>query len=115
VRRGDVVYVELPYPAERGSREQAGRRPAIAVLSATSPVRNPMVMVVPITSQLSALRFPHVIQVQPSKENGLTETSILLVFQLRALDKNRLRNVMGHLEDEHITKLDIELRRLLGL
>ena len=113
--RGDVVFADLPYAADRASREQAGRRPAIAVLSDVSPATNPMVMVVPTTSKLDAARFPYTLEVLPSTINGLTERSILLVFQLRALDRNRIRNTVGRLEDHYLAQLDQILRNLLNL
>jgi mRNA interferase MazF len=74
-----------------------------------------MVMVVPVTSKLAALRFPHTIQVNPSSANGLTEPSVLLVLQLRALDRSRLDRAIGHLEESYLRQLDEEIRQMLGL
>lgn len=72
-------------------------------------------MIVPMTSNLSALRFPHTFQVDPSSQNGLVKPSVLLVFQLRAIDKRRLGNKIGHLEHDYMLQLQTEMRRLLGL
>lgn len=111
--RGDVLRVELPSPD--GSREQAGRRPAIAVQADVKGVSTPTAMVVPLTSNLEALRFPYTIRVEPSATNGLTQQSVLLVFQLRAIDRNRITGTIGTLEKECLVQLDVEMRRLLAL
>ena len=109
--RGDVIFVDLP-PASQ--HEQAGTRPAVAVQAASDP-RNPMLMIVPFTSKLTALQFPHTIRVEPSKINGLSVPSVLLVFQLRAISKARIVSTMGRLEDQYMDKLDLAMRSLLGL
>ena len=72
-------------------------------------------MVVPVTGELSALRFPSTIRVEPSKANSLTMPSVLLVFQLRAIDRARIIDTIGQLEPEYVEKLDAEMRRLLNL
>jgi mRNA interferase MazF len=74
-----------------------------------------MAIVVPLSSQLDALRFPHTFEVKPSKLNGLTFPSVALVFQLRAIDRLRLLGVRGNLEDHYLERLDQELRLMLGL
>jgi mRNA interferase MazF len=109
--RGDVVYVDLP-PASQ--HEQAGTRPAVAV-QATSDPRNPMLIIVPFTSKLSALQFPHTIRIEPSKTNGLSVPSVLLVFQLRAISKGRIVSTIGRLEDDYMGKLERQMRLMLGL
>jgi len=53
--------------------------------------------------------------VEPTKENGLTARSVLLIFQLRAIDKQRVTKKIGHLEDNLIKKVNQEMKDLLGL
>ena len=113
--RGDVLRIEFPYPPSDAGHEQAGRRPAIAVQTDVTSASLPTLMVVPLTGRLGALRFPHTIQVEPSKENGLTQTSVLLVFQLRAIDQKRILERIGHLEQNYLDQLDAEMRRMLDL
>jgi mRNA interferase MazF len=72
-------------------------------------------MIVPFTSNIKAQRFPHTILVEPTEENGLTMQSVLLVFQLRAIDRQRITKTIGHLEDELIEKVNQEMKGLLGL
>jgi len=112
--RGDVVMVEFPEPAGKSGREQLGRRPAIAVQTDDAPGL-PTLMVIPLTSQLSALRFPFTLRIEPSNQNGLTMPSALLVFQLRAIDRLRVSRTIGRLESRYLDGLDDLLRRLLRL
>ena len=72
-------------------------------------------MIVPVTGELSALRFPYTIRVEPSEANGLIMPSVLLVFQLRAIDRARIIDTIGRIEPEYVEKLDAEMRRLLNL
>ncbi len=72
-------------------------------------------MIVPFTSNLKAQRFPHTILIQPSKQNGLTAPSVLLDFQLRAIDKQRVLKKISQLEDELMGKVNQEMKDLLGL
>ena len=109
--RGDVVYVDLPAASQH---EQAGTRPAV-VVQATTDIRNPMLMIIPFTSKLNALQFPHTIRIEPSKANGLSVPSVLLPFQLRAISKARVLNTVGRLEADSMDQLDRQMRLLLGL
>lgn len=67
--RGDVLCVDLPFPRRGVGHEQAGLRPAIAVQADVPSVNLPTLMIVPLTGQLNALRFPYTIRVEPSKVN----------------------------------------------
>jgi mRNA interferase MazF len=84
--RGDVLLVGLP---ETDRREEKGNRPAIAIQ--TDVANSPMLMVVPITSSLGALRFPFTVKIEPSNLNGLTLSSVAMIFQMRAIDRKRSR------------------------
>ena len=113
--RGDVLSVELPPPPAGGGHEQAGRRPAIAVQADIVGIRLPTLMVVPLTSQMRATQFAFTIQVEPSRMNGLSRPSILLVFQLRVLDQGRIIGKLGQLERHYMDQMDTMLRQMLGL
>jgi len=113
--RGDIVLVNLPQTADGAGHEQAGTRPALIVHDDATSSTLSVVMIVPFTSNLKAQRFPHTILIQPSKENGLSIPSVLLIFQLRAIDKQRVTKTIGHLEDELMGKVNQEIRDLLGL
>lgn len=72
-----------------------------------------MLMVAPVTSNLGALRFAFSARVEPSSENGLTVTSVVMVFQMRAIDKARIVRRVGRLSQEDITRIDAEIWRML--
>jgi len=115
MKRGDIVLVNLPQPADVAGHEQVGSRPALVVQSDANRASLSVVMIVPFTSNLKSQRFQHTILVEPSKENGLSVTSVLLVFQLRAIDKQRVTQKIGRLEDKLMEKVNLEMKKLLGL
>jgi mRNA interferase MazF len=106
--RGDVLLVSLP-PSDR--REQSGRRPAVAVQ--TDQAGEPMLMVAPVTSNLAALRFAFSVRVEPSTENGLTTPTVVMVFQMRAIDKARIVHKIGRMSKEDMARIDAEIWRML--
>ena len=106
--RGDVLIIELP-PSEL--REQSGRRPVVAVQ--TDVMGEPMLMVAPITSNLAALRFAFSVRVEPSLENGLTVPSVVMVFQMRAVDKQRIIRKVDQIGQPDMTRIDAEIWRML--
>jgi mRNA interferase MazF len=106
--RGDVLLVVLP---ASNRREEQGTRPAIAVQ--TDAVVSPMLMLVPITSSLGALRFPFAVKIEPSTSNGLNLVSVAMVFQLRAIDRKRFVRKIGELESECLAQIDTEIWRML--
>ena len=113
--RGDIVIVTLPAVARGSGHEQIGRRPALVVHDDATSRALSVTMIVPFTTQNSASRYPHTIPVDPSPQNGLRSPSILLVFQLRAIDRRRVGHTVGQLESRLMTQVDEEMRRLLGL
>jgi mRNA interferase MazF len=107
---GDIYSVEIP--ASNG-REQAGTRPAIVVQ--TSKAHLPTVLIVPLTSKLAALDFTGTFRIIPDDDNNLNTDSVALVFQLRAIDRKRLKGKIGHLTDDYVKKLQTRLKFLLQL
>lgn len=106
--RGDVVLVKLPVS---DGREQSGTRPAVAVQMDVAG--EPMLVVAPVTSNLNAVRFRFTVRVEPSLENGLTQTSIVLIFQLRAIDKARIVKKLGILSVDDLVRVDEQIALLL--
>jgi mRNA-degrading endonuclease toxin of MazEF toxin-antitoxin module len=60
----------------------------------------PTVLVVPVTSQQDALRFPGTVLIESTKENGLRQDSVALVFQLTAIDIRHVTNRLGVASEE---------------
>lgn len=74
-----------------------------------------IVIIVPFTSNMQALRFTNTIEVDPSSNNGLKSKSVALAFQLRAIDKRRLKNKIGMVDDKTLGKIDNIIKRMLNL
>lgn len=109
---GDVVWVDFP---TGGGRAQAGRRPGIVFQTSALPgIRLPTVLVVPLTTQHAALRFPGTVLISPDKSNGLRQPSVALVFQLTAIDLNYVDAPAGKISSSAISSLMQALDELLG-
>ena len=81
---GDLFWVEFPAGA---GRAQAGRRPALIAQTAAVSTRLPTVLLIPLTTQLDALRFPGTALVETDADNNLRRPSVALVFQLTVMDR----------------------------
>lgn len=103
--------VSLPFSS---GREQSGNRPAIVIQDAAYGQASPLVLVVPLTSQLAALRFPATVRIEPSLANGLNLPSVALVFQTRATDRSRLSRAIGRISDADLDRVLFDLARLTG-
>lgn len=114
MKRGDVVWVDLGKPPGGAGREQAGDRPGVVVSEGDADAGNPMVTLVPLTCKTSARRFPHTLDnIVPSSVNGLNCNSVALIFQMRSLDKKRVRNVAGQLEDHYLEQIEEKIKSML--
>lgn len=108
MKKGEIWLVELP---SANGHEQAGTRPAVILAETDANIA----IVIPLTSNLQALRFLNTIEVKPTSTNGLSEISAALVFQVRAIDKKRLRHKIGELESSALKEIDISLKQILKL
>lgn len=109
---GDVYWVDLP---DRDGREQRGRRPAVVWQDLEEFSGLPTVLVIPLTSRLTALRFPGTLRLDPSPENGLAVPSVALVFQIGACDIRRFGDRLGMLSAGEIARITQVAKRLLRL
>lgn len=105
---GEIRWVEMP---ARGGRAQAGRRPAVVVQSAAGL---PTLLVVPLTSQLDALRFAGTILVETDSRNGLRRASVALVFQLTAVDRRYISDRLGVISKEVMGEIWLAFDKLTG-
>ncbi len=115
MQRGDLVLVNLPQVAGASGHEQIGSRPALVVHDDATSADLSVIMIVPMTSNLTAKNFPHTILIQPSKQNGLNTPSVILIFQLRAIDKRRIVKKLGTIETQVMNQVNEELKKLLGI
>ncbi len=111
VRRGDIYYAELSPVV--GS-EQGGTRPVLIVQNDTGNRHSPTVIAAAITSQLGKARLPTHIRI-PGPEVGLAKDSVILLEQIRTLDKRRLREHMGRLTDEQMSRVDNAIAVSFGI
>ncbi len=104
--RGDVVWVT--FPSGRG-HAQSGRRPAIVFQNDDASAVLPTVLMVPLTSQLDALRFPGTVAIDGTPDNGLKKTSVAMLFQLTVVDARDLGPTLGSLNADELRALDSAL------
>lgn len=111
VKRGDIFYADLSPVV--GS-EQGGVRPVLIVQNDTGNRYSPTVIAAAITSQVNKARLPTHIELS-SPNYGLTKDSVVLLEQIRTLDKRRLREKMGRVEPEVMEKIDSAIAVSFGL
>ena len=111
IRRGDIYYADLSPVV--GS-EQGGVRPVLIVQNDVGNRFSPTVIAAAITSQTEKSHLPTHIYVQ-SVECGLHKDSVVLLEQIRTLDKRRLKECMGRLEDSTMNKVDQAISISCGL
>ncbi|MGZ8845674.1 MAG: type II toxin-antitoxin system PemK/MazF family toxin [Pyrinomonadaceae bacterium] len=104
-------WVEL---AARGGHAQQGRRPAVILQHQKVSTDVPTVLVIPLTSQLDALRFPGTVLLEPGGDNGLRRASVALVFQLTAIDRRYISNHIGNLSGPSLDEIFSALDELTG-
>lgn len=107
--QGEIVWVE--FPAGEG-RAQAGRRPAVVLQEGL--LNLPTKLLVPLSSQRSALRFPGAVLLEPDATNGLRVSSVALVFQVRAVDVRRIGAALGSISKSKLQELLGALDELTG-
>lgn len=111
VKRGEIYYADLSPVV--GS-EQGGVRPVLIVQNDTGNKYSPTVIAAAITSRQDKSKLPTHIKV-PALECGLSKNSIILLEQIRTLDKRRLRERMGQLDETAMEQVDNALSISFGL
>ncbi len=111
VHRGDIYYADLSPVV--GS-EQGGIRPVLIVQNDVGNRFSPTVIAAAITSRTDKTKLPTHIQLN-AVGGGLARDSIVLLEQIRTLDKKRLREHMGHLDEVSMSRVDQALQVSFGL
>ncbi len=111
VKRGDIYYADLSPVV--GS-EQGGMRPVLIVQNDTGNKHSPTVIAAAITSQIGKARLPTHIELE-ARSFGLTKDSVVLLEQIRTIDKRRLRERMGRVDEELMNKVDDAIAVSFGL
>ena len=112
VKRGDMFYADLSPVI--GS-EQGGVRPVLIIQNDVGNKHSPTVIAAAITSQTGKTKLPTHIEIEP-EQSGLKSPPVVLTEQIRTLDKSRLREKIGHINDERIiSKINNALGVSFGL
>lgn len=111
VKRGDIFYADLSPVV--GS-EQGGTRPVLIVQNDMGNRHSPTVIAAAITSQTGKARLPTHIELT-GHNVGLTKDSVVLLEQIRTIDKKRLREHMGRLDEDLMNQVDSAIAVSFGL
>jgi len=111
IRRGDIYYADLSPVV--GS-EQGGVRPVLIVQNNVGNRFSPTVIAAAITSQRSKANLPTHIMLD-AQTTGLAKDSVVLLEQVRTIDKHRLKERMGRLDDTFMSQVDQALSISFGL
>jgi mRNA interferase MazF len=109
IKRGELYYADLSPVI--GS-EQGGVRPVLVVQNDIGNKYSPTVIVAAITSQINKAKIPTHIEI--GTHFGLTKDSVLLLEQIRTLDKKRLKEKIGVLDQEYMSRVNSALLISLG-
>ena len=111
VKRGDLYYADLSPVV--GS-EQGGVRPVLIIQNDIGNKYSPTVIIAAITSQINKAKLPTHIEIS-ANEYGLNKDSVILLEQIRTIDKKRIREKIGCLDNNVMLKVDNGLQISLGL
>lgn len=111
INRGDIFYADLSPVV--GS-EQGGTRPVLVVQNNVGNKYSPTVIIAAITSQLDKAKLPTHIELKKDKYN-LIKDSVVLLEQIRTLDKRRLKTLVGKVDDLTMNKVDVAIMISLGI
>ena len=111
IYKGDIFYADLTPVV---GCEQGGVRPILVVQNNTGNRYSPTVIVAAITSRTGKQHLPtHIRLGEP--QNGLRQNSLVLLEQVRTIDRSRLRDYIGTLTDQQLRQVDEALAVSFGL
>lgn len=111
IKRGDIFYADLSPVI--GS-EQGGIRPVLVIQNDVGNKYSPTIIAAAITSQINKAKLPTHIEIS-AQEYGLVKDSVVLLEQIRTIDKKRLREKIGHLDEELMERVNEALNISFGL
>ena len=111
VKRGDVYYADLSPVV--GS-EQGGTRPVLIIQNDIGNRFSPTVIVAAITAQIQKAKLPTHVEID-AKKYGFERDSVILLEQIRTIDKQRLTDKITHLDEHMMSKVDNALQISTGL
>lgn len=111
IRRGDIFWADLD--PVKGS-EQGKTRPVLIIQNDTGNEHSPVTIIACITTNLKRKDLPTNVFIS-AKDTGLTSDSVVLLNQIRTVDKSRLTNKAGHVPDHKMLEVDEALKISLNL
>ncbi|ANK60231.1 type II toxin-antitoxin system PemK/MazF family toxin [Loigolactobacillus backii] len=111
VKRGDIFYADLSPVV--GS-EQGGMRPVLVVQNNIGNHYSPTVIVAAITAKIQKPKMPTHVGIT-AKQTGIEKDSVILLEQIRTIDKQRLRDKVAHFADDLMAKVDSAVAVSVGL
>ncbi|MBQ4109397.1 MAG: type II toxin-antitoxin system PemK/MazF family toxin [Clostridia bacterium] len=111
IKRGDIYYADLSPVV--GS-EQGGIRPVVIVQNDIGNKHSPTVIAAAITSKINKAKLPTHIEIN-AEEFGMPKDSVILMEQIRTIDKKRLKEKIGHLNNSTLIKVNDALNVSFGL
>ena len=111
IKRGDIYYADLSPVI--GS-EQGGLRPVLIIQNDVGNKYSPTVIAAAITSQINKTKLPTHIELY-AESFGLAKNSVILLEQIRTIDKRRLKEKMGHLDEKLMDKVNDAISISFGL
>lgn len=111
MKRGDIYYADLSPVV--GS-EQGGTRPVLIIQNDVGNKFSPTVIAAAITSKTDKSKLPTHIDVY-AEQYGLARDSVILLEQIRTIDKKRLKEKMGHLDDDVMNRVNNAITVSFGL
>lgn len=102
VKRGDLFYADLSPVV--GS-EQGGIRPVLVVQNDVGNKYSPTVIAAAVTSQINKAKMPTHIEIS-AETYGLVKDSVILMEQIRTIDKKRLKEKIGHADEELMQRVN---------
>lgn len=103
IKRGDILLVSLN-PAV-GS-EQGGKRPVLVIQNNVGNKYSPTIIVAMITSQQNKAKLPTHVWIENYKECGLNKPSMVLLEQIKTIDKKRIKKKMNSVDKETLKKIN---------
>ena len=111
VKKGDLFFADLSPVV--GS-EQGGVRPVLVVQNDVGNKYSPTIIVAAVTSQTGKAKLPTHVQLEAT-QGGLSKNSVVLLEQLRTIDKRRLKEHIGTLSEKQLPTVDQALSVSLGI
>lgn len=103
VKRGDLFYANLS--PVLGS-EQGGIRPVVIIQNDVGNKYSPTVIIAPITSRMNKTKLPTHVKINASEKFGLPKDSVVLLEQIRTIDKQRLKDKIGKFDKRRMVDID---------